>query len=61
MLQRLPIALVQLKGGNISKNLLNEIRKTYYSMYEAKEITKKVSNKYNEFNKGKMQKLILFL
>ena len=61
MLQRLPIALVQVKGGNISKNSLNEIRKTNYSMYQAKEITKIVYNKYNEFNKGKMQKSILFL
>ena len=59
MLQRLPIALVQVKGGNISKNSLNEIRKTNYSMYQA--ITKIVYNKYNEFNKGKMQKSILFL
>ena len=61
MLQRLPIALVQVKDGNISKNSLNEIRKTNYSMYQAKEITKIVYNKYNEFNKGKMQKSILFL
>ena len=27
MLQRLPIALAQLKGGNTSENLLNEIQK----------------------------------
>ena len=42
MLQRLPIALAQVKAGNTSENLLNEIRKSIYSLYRAKEITKKV-------------------
>ena len=37
MLQRFPIALAQVKAGNISKNLLNEIRQIIYSSYEAKE------------------------
>ena len=32
MLQRLPIALVQVKAGNNSQNLLNEIRKIVYSL-----------------------------
>ena len=41
MLQRLPIALVQVKAGNTSENLLNEIRQTIYSLYQTKEITKK--------------------
>ena len=40
MLQRLPIAPAQVKVGNISKNLLNEIRQIIYSLYSAKEITK---------------------
>ena len=44
MLQRLPIALAQVKAGNTSENLLNEIRKIIYSLYRAKEITKKVYN-----------------
>ena len=44
MLQRLPIALAQVKAGNTSENLLNEIRQIIYSMYQAKEITKKVYN-----------------
>ena len=44
MLQRLPIALAQVKAGNTSENLLNEIRKIIYSLYQAKEITKKVYN-----------------
>ena len=44
MLQRLPIALAQLKAGNNSENLLNEIRQIVYSLYQSKEITKKVYN-----------------
>ena len=42
MLQRLPIALAQVKAGNNSENLLNEIRQIIYSLYQSKEITKKV-------------------
>ena len=33
MLHRLPIALAQVKAGNTSENLLNEIRKIIYSLY----------------------------
>ena len=44
MLQRLPIALAQVKAGNNSENLLIEIRQIVYSLYQAKEITKKVYN-----------------
>ena len=44
MLQRLPIALAQVKAGNNSGNFLNEIRQIVYSLYQSKEITKKVSN-----------------
>ena len=44
MLQRLPIALAQVKAGNNSENLLNEITQTIYSLYQSKEITKKVYN-----------------
>ena len=44
MLQRLPIALAQVKTGNKSENLLNEIRKIVYSLYRSKEITMKVYN-----------------
>ena len=44
MLQRLPIALTQIKAGNNSKSLLNEIRQVVYSLYQSKEITKKVYN-----------------
>ena len=44
MLQRLPIALAQVKAGSNSKNLLNEIRQIIYSLHQSKEITKKVYN-----------------
>ena len=44
MLQRLPIALAKVDAGNNSKNLLNEIRKIAYSLYQSKKITKKVYN-----------------
>ena len=44
MLQRLPIALAQVKAGNNSGNLLNEIRQIIYWMYQWNEITKKVYN-----------------
>ena len=44
MLQRLPIALAQVKTSNTSENLLNEIRQIICSLYWAKEITEKAYN-----------------
>ena len=44
MLKRLSIALAQIKAGNNSESLLNEIRQIVYSLYRSKEITKKVYN-----------------
>ena len=44
MLKRLPIAFAQVKAGNNSESLLNEIRQIVYSLYRSKEITKKVYN-----------------
>ena len=44
MLKRLPIALAQIKAGNNSECLLNEIRQIVYSLYRSKEITKTVYN-----------------
>ena len=44
MLQRLPIALVQVKAGNNSESLLNAIRQMVYSLYKSKETTKKMCN-----------------
>ena len=40
MLQILPIALAQVKAGNNSESLLNEIRQIVYSLYQSKQITK---------------------
>ena len=48
MLQRLPIALAQVRAGNTSENLPNEIRQILYSLYQEKEINEKVySNTMN--------------
>ena len=45
MLKRLPIALAQVKAGNNSESLLNEIRQIdVYSLHRSKKITKKVCN-----------------
>ena len=44
MLKRLPIALAQVKAANNSESLLNEIRQIVYSLYQSKEISKKVYN-----------------
>ena len=37
MLQRLPLALAQIKAGNNSESLLNEITQIAYSLYQSKE------------------------
>ena len=44
MLERLPIALAQVKASNTSENLLNEIGQIIYTLHWGKEITKKVYN-----------------
>ena len=44
MIQRLPIVLAQIKAGNNWGSLLNEIRKIVFSLYQSKQITKKVYN-----------------
>ena len=41
LLQRLPIAPAQVKAGNNSENLSNEMRQIVYSLYQSKEITEK--------------------
>ena len=41
MLERLPIALAQVKLGNTSENLLNGFNQTIYSMFQAKAKAKK--------------------
>ena len=44
MLQRLSIALAQVRAGNSSESLLNEIRQIVYSLYQSKQIAKRVYN-----------------
>ena len=44
MLKRLPIALAQIKAGNNSERLLNEIRQIVYYLYRSKDITKMLYN-----------------
>ena len=41
MLQRLPVALAQIKAGNNSESLLNEVRQIVYSLYQSKEVYNK--------------------
>ena len=53
MLQRLPIAHDQVKVGNTSENLLNDIRQIIYSLYQATEITEKLYD--NIMNSIKLQ------
>ena len=42
MLSRLPITLAQLKAGNNSEKLKNEIRQILYSLYRSKKLTKQL-------------------
>ena len=44
MLQRLPVALAQVKAGNNLESLLNETTQIAYSLYQYKQINKKVYN-----------------
>ena len=42
MLHRLPITLAQLKAGNNSEKLKNEIRQLLYSLYRSRKLTKQL-------------------
>ena len=42
MLSRLPISLAELKAGNNSEKLKNEIRQLLYSLYRSKKLTKQL-------------------
>ena len=44
MYQKSLIALAKVKAGNTFENLLNKIRQIIYSLYQAKEISKKLYN-----------------
>ena len=52
LLQRLPILLAQVQAGNTSENLLNKIKQIVYSLYGAKQISKRYtvvySNQYKD-------------
>ena len=42
MLSRLPIPLAQLKAGNNSEKLKNEIKQLLYPLYRSKKLTKQL-------------------
>ena len=42
MLSRLAISLAELKAGNNSEKLKNEIRKILYSLYRSEKLTKQI-------------------
>ena len=44
MLSRLPITLAQLKAGNNSEKLENEIRQLLHSLYRSKKLSKTIYN-----------------
>ena len=44
MLSWLPITLAQLKAGNNSQKLINEIRQLLHSLYCSKKLTKTIHN-----------------
>ena len=44
MVQRLAKAMARVKAVNTSENLLNDNRQIIYSLYEIKDITKKIHN-----------------
>ena len=48
-LQRLTMALAQVKARSNSESLLNQVRQIVYSFYQSKQITKKVCNNIIKF------------
>ena len=44
MITRLPILLAQLKAGNKSEKLKNEMRQLLYSLYRSKKLSKTIYN-----------------
>ena len=59
MLQRLSIALAQVRAGNTSENLLNAIRQITYSLNRAKEIKKVYNNMMNSICNTKMNAIFM--
>ena len=58
MLKRLPIALAQVKAGNNSESLLNEIRQIVYSLYRSKEHNVLVLNLTDKLDLKRGQKTV---
>ena len=46
MLSRLSISIAQLKAGNNSEKLKNEIKQLLYSLYRLKQLTKNISKSF---------------
>ena len=46
MLSRLTISLAQVKAGNYSEKLKNEIRQLLYSLHHSKKLTKSICNNF---------------
>ena len=61
MLKRLPIALAQIKAGNNSESLLNEIRQIVYYLYRSKMITKMFYNNIINSIKAKYKMDAIFI
>ena len=61
MLQRIPIALAQVKAGNSSESLLNEIRQIVYSLYQSKKNHKKGIQLHNRIYSVMYKKWTLYL
>ena len=61
MLQRLALAVAQVKARNISESLLNKIHQLIYSLYQAKEISKQVYNNVMNSIEIEYKKWILYL
>ena len=61
MLQRLTIALAQVKVDHTSEDLHNETRQVIYPLYWAKEITKRVYNNIIKIQKRYKPEWILYL
>ena len=59
MLNRLPIALAQLKAGNNSNKLKNEIRQLLYSLYRSKNITEQVYKKFDWYYLKRMETIFM--
>lgn len=56
LITRLPVLMAQVRAGNNSKSLLNEIQQIAYSLLRSRHITKKVYNKILRFVKGNTYK-----